>query len=145
MKSILLSICIALFSVGEADADDKTHSYTSGSELADGKVIGKIIDATNQQPVDYATVTIKSMEDTSFITGGLTADGGNFKVADLKPGKYEVIVSFMGYESISKSIEIDSKQKNIDLGSIALKPDSKSLSAVEVTAKKSDMMVGIVR
>lgn len=143
MKTLLLALSLLSGSGFVAHATDPIVKTEPG--VADARIVGKIIDEATNQPVDYATVSVKSLDDSTFFTGGLSGEGGKFNVEQLKPGKYEVVISFMGYNSITKTITIEARQKNFDLGEIKIKPTDASLKAVEITAAKPEMMVGIDR
>ncbi len=62
-----------------------------------GVLSGKVIDNATQEPVPYATITIKSVADSSVITGGITDDKGNFVIDKIKLGEHYAEVSMIGY------------------------------------------------
>ena len=61
-----------------------------------GTIKGKIVNQINNEPIPFANVTIDS---TSI---GVTSDfDGNYRIDNLKPGLYNVTVSFVGFKSES--------------------------------------------
>ena len=114
-------------------------SYTiNATEIeapAEPEIKGKIIDMETDGPLEYATVSLFNSQDSTLVTGVITDSKGNFSLK-AKPGKYYVVLQFIGYES--KTININLKN-NISLGDIVLRPDSALLEEVEVVAEKSTM------
>ena len=114
-------------------------SYTiNATEIeapAEPEIKGKIIDMETDGPLEYATVSLFNSQDSTLVTGVITDSKGNFSLK-AKPGKYYVVLQFIGYES--KTININLKD-NVSLGTIVLRPDSALLEEVEVVAEKSTM------
>ncbi len=102
---------------------------------AEPEIKGKVIDMETDGPLEYATVSLFNSQDSTLVTGVITDDKGNFSLKS-KPGKYYVVIQFIGYES--KTININLKN-NVSLGNIVLRPDSALLEEVEVVAEKSTM------
>ena len=98
-------------------------SYTiNATEIeapAEPEIKGKIIDMETDGPLEYATVSLFNSQDSTLVTGVITDSKGNFSLK-AKPGKYYVVLQFIGYES--KTININLKN-NISLGDIVLRPD----------------------
>ncbi len=145
MKTILVLLSLYTVPCGlMANTSGDTITSTNPVD-SEGRIVGRVVDGSTKQPVDYATVAVKSLTDSATVVGGLTAEGGKFNVDKLQPGKYEVSITFLGYQTLSKTVEITEKQKQLDLGEIKISPDEKTLEAVQVTADKQQMMMGIDR
>jgi hypothetical protein len=98
---------------------------------------GKVIDNDTKQPLEYATIVIKSL-DGKIITGGITDIKGEFNIQIAK-GVYDISVEFISFKSkLFKSKEISG---NTDLGTITLEIDAQSLSEVEIIAEKSTVEI----
>ena len=102
---------------------------------AEPEIKGKVIDVETDGPLEYATVSLFSSQDSTLVTGVITDMKGEFSLKT-KPGKYYVVIQFMGYEP--KTININLKDK-VNLGNIIMRPDSALLEEVEVVAEKSTM------
>ena len=102
---------------------------------AEPEIKGKVIDVETDGPLEYATVSLFSSQDSTLVTGVITDMKGEFSLKT-KPGKYYVVIQFMGYEP--KTININLKEK-VNLGNIIMRPDSALLEEVEVVAEKSTM------
>lgn len=106
-------------------------------ELRIGSVSGKVIDKALQQPVPYAAVIVKSRENDSTITGGITLEDGSFELKNLPEGNFNFLVQFIGYESHSQPISISRENRKLELGNIELEEAVEELSGVEVVAERT--------
>lgn len=70
---------------------------TFGVTSTSGKISGEVIDAETGNPIEGATVRING---TSHAT--MTDLDGEFYIINMPSGKYNVVISFVGYESIIK-------------------------------------------
>ncbi|NER12266.1 TonB-dependent receptor [Leptobacterium flavescens] len=102
-----------------------------------GTISGKVIDKGLNQPVAYATVVLKSKTDGSTIMGGITEDNGDFKLKSVPEGTHMFEVQFIGYKKFSQEIQISRRNRNVNLGTIALEEEVSQLEGVEVVAERS--------
>ena len=72
--------------------------------LAQISVTGKVTD-NNQKPLPGATIKVKNQK-----TAVLSDGDGNYTLSNLSTGKYTFIVSYLGYKSTEKSIELGQNQ-----------------------------------
>ena len=102
-----------------------------------GKITGKVTDASNQSPVDYATISLYKQGSTSPFNGTTSNEKGNFIIDHIAPGDYKVTIDFIGYKrkTIDHAI-IGNNRNNLSLGTILLTPLQTELQTVNVTAKK---------
>lgn len=66
---------------------------------------GKVTDAGNQQPLDQVSVYFPQLE-----KGTITDSEGNYEINNLPTGTYKIVISYLGYQTISQTINLDSKQ-----------------------------------
>jgi len=100
-----------------------------------GKISGKVNDASNNIPVDYATISIFKPGSTSPFNGGVTDPKGNFKIDNVPNGTYTVTIEFLGYQKQTINNVTVSAPKNTSLGIVLLAPAQKMLKDVVITAK----------
>lgn len=93
--------------------------------LAQVKITGKVINMTDTKPVPNASVFLNNAQ-----VGNKTADDGNFTLSNVKPGKYDFIISIVGYETYTYSLQAGST--NIDLGTISIIPKTFQLNEVKI-------------
>lgn len=101
-----------------------------------GTINGIILDAQGK-PVDFATVGLFKSTDSSLVKTALTAADGKFEFASINPGSYYVKANIMGFENYRGKVFVLTEQNLIHvLENISLKPTSKTLNTVSVTAIK---------
>lgn len=91
---------------------------------------GKVITADSKLPVLSAYIYLNN---TSF--GSVTDKNGDFEIKHVLNGKYELIISFVGYEVVKKSIIISGQ---IDVGQISIIPKINELQEVIVMPYMKD-------
>ncbi len=128
MKQLFL--ILSLFSLLQASA----FQATKGVVL--GQISGKVIDKDLGDPIPYATVLINDPEG-KLVSGNSSLDDGSFIIKDIPEGSYTLQVQFIGYKTYSKSIEISSGNKLVNIGSIPLEADIASLDDVTIIAERS--------
>lgn len=131
MKKILL---LALVSILWNTLVYSQPAGRPGNMPADGKVMGKIIDASTNQPVEYASIALYRAKDSTLVTGVVTDANGNFVLDNLPYGKFYADITFIGYKKMHQNnITIIPNQKVASLGTLKLDPSSTALNEVVVT------------
>jgi len=105
---------------------------------------GIVIDSISNQKIEYANIVIKSKSDSLFITGGITNQEGFFNIQNLNIEKYDIEISFIGYQSKKINNLIPKKGIN-DIGVIRLFPYAENLNTVNVTANKPSIIYKVDR
>ena len=111
---------------------------TALSAAAQGKISGKVYDSHLGQPVEYATVAILKVSDSSLVTGTVTEPNGAFST-NVSNGRYLVRISFMGYHTFfyPKQVTIGNNSNSVNLGKIEISPNSTVMDEVRVTAERT--------
>ena len=98
---------------------------------------GKVVDNDTKQPLEYATIVIKSL-DGKIITGGITDTKGEFSIQVAK-GVYDISIEFISFKT--KTFKRKEIAGNTDLGTITLEVDAQTLNEVVVIAEKSTVEI----
>jgi len=106
------------------------------------KVFGIVSDSETGEPLEYATISIKSKNNPEKIFGGLTDENGKFSV-DVNPGFYELKIDYISF--ISYSNEDLMIRGNTDIGNIPLVLDVSMLDEVEVRAERTQVEIRLDR
>ena len=93
--------------------------------FAQTKISGKILDENNQ-PLPGANIYLKDTYD-----GVSSETDGTFSFTTDEEGEFELIVSFVGYQSYSEKVNLDKKEKYLE---IKLKEESTELGTVVISA-----------
>lgn len=103
-------------------------------------VKGSVYDKDDKSPVMQATVQLLSLPDSTMVTGNVTDEKGTFSLS-AKTGKYVLKVSFIGYLTYMKGIELNSSKTVVDAGKIILSSDAIMLSEAVVVAEAPQVTV----
>tara|TARA_R110000796_G_scaffold88850_6_gene192092 strand:+ start:162271 stop:164490 length:2220 start_codon:yes stop_codon:yes gene_type:complete len=90
MKNLFISLLLAMLY-------STTYSQNSLS--------GTITDATSKQPLEQVSIYFPQLE-----KGTITDDSGKYAIHNLPTGNYKIVISYLGYQTISKSIDLNSEQ-----------------------------------
>ena len=112
-------------------------SFTFVLSSYSNTIAGKIKDANTSSPLDYVSVAIFKQGSETLVAGISTSNNGKFLFENIDNGKYTIRISFMGYMPVRRNILLN--VDTLNLGEIALKEDSKTLSEVEVLGQGSQM------
>ncbi|MCZ4242867.1 outer membrane beta-barrel family protein [Pedobacter punctiformis] len=97
-----------------------------------GAISGKLVNAKDKQPIDFATVAIKSLKDSSVVASGQTNPDGTFSFKNIAAGKYRIFAAFLGLKTTTKDVEVAKAAVNV--GEIQMADDGVDLKTVNVTA-----------
>ena len=126
MKKILFFI-VAMFAVMAMEA---------------AVVKGKIVDAGGSA-LDFVNVKLTSKTDNASVYGAISDENGQFVVEGVPAGEYELDITFVGYQTIKRSVAIKSLNEQVALGKLVLREDAKMLGEVEVVGQASQMRFDI--
>lgn len=111
-----------------------------------GSIKGIISEKTTGSALEFATIVVKNVKDTTLIKYSVTDKKGIFNIINLPFGEYKVSYSFIGFDKIEiPNVAINQKHKNIDLGNLIISETSKTLTQVDVVGKRSTFVNSIDR
>ena len=100
------------------------------------EITGYIYNSKTEAPIEHATITVFNSENV-VETGGITDADGLFDIDDVKPGKYNVVIEFIGFSKQEfNDIKLNPRNKVKDFGKIYLEPSSLLIEGVQVIDKK---------
>jgi len=109
--------------------------------IAQHTLSGTILSKTDNTPIDMATVRLFTHQgtDSTLVQGAQTYQDGLFILNNVRPGKYRLIVSSVGFNEHSQWVEI--KNANLDVPTIRLTEQVQHLAEVSVQGKAAEMTV----
>ena len=129
--------------------------------MAQKTVSGTILSKADGQPVEMATIRLfafpklsmpapppgmgnmpappADMPDSIFVQGAQTYYDGIFILSNIRPGKYKLLVSSVGFNEHTQWVEV--KDQDIDLPAIRLVEQVQELAEVSVQGKAAEMTV----
>jgi len=130
MKKILINIFLIVVSTGSIlfgnASEDKKPRY---------RVTGTVMDKNAETPLQYATVALISLPDSSIESGVITDSQGDFTVRAGQPGTYVLRIKFIGYETFFSNVSLTPEDPRADIGEIFLENSSVDIEEVSIEAK----------
>jgi hypothetical protein len=109
---------------------------TSGAYAQNRQVIkGCLLEMKTNEPVPFAGVALNNFYDSTLVNGSISDEAGLFKIENVPAGRYRLSITFIGYESFEKDIEL--RKGETDLGVIYLKDSYLLLGETEVVGERS--------
>ena len=102
-------------------------------------ISGLIKDKADKSALSYVNVVLKTEKDSAFVTGTVSNEEGRFTLFNIKPNNYYFEISFIGYVTKRQSIYVGSLSEFLDIATIDLEEDIKTLGEVVVTAKQDEV------
>ena len=124
--------CVALLAIG----------LNAFSSLASANINGIVIDANDTTELIGASVKVlKATKDSTMVKGTATDENGVFNIKGLAAGKYVVKFSYVGYNDLLRHVTIGSDGRDVNLGVVALSPNTVMLKETVVVGVKTPITV----
>ncbi|MBR9845597.1 MAG: TonB-dependent receptor [Algicola sp.] len=101
-------------------------------------VSGKVVDADENFPLEYATISFISQPDNTVVTGGITDLDGKFSI-EVPKGTYDVKIEYLSYKTKTYTGKVI--DETIDLGTVSLSLNLEALDAVEIVAERTTVEI----
>ena len=122
---------IIVFKAEEVSPDPPADAGATVAAPGDGSVKGTVLNSKGE-PVPGASIALISADKGGTSPSGVAADaGGHFTLTGIKPGKYQLQVSAVGFQNYTQSVTVTADQTTEVR--VALKEESASLNEVVVT------------
>lgn len=103
---------------------------------------GIVLDSDTGKAIEYATVQLLAMPDSTLVSGVVTDKDGSFSLHLSRSGSYCVVASFIGYNSLYKNIDYKTlPQTDVLIGQLKLSFDAIMLDEAVVTAEAPPVKV----
>ena len=109
------------------------------SIFAQHSIQSMVFDSKNGLPLELGAVRLLRAADSTMVQGCQTNQNGSFMLSKVKPGKYTLLVTMVGYTDYRQKITVDNK--NLILKNIQLREDAHLLKEVEVKGTAAQMVV----
>jgi outer membrane receptor protein involved in Fe transport len=111
----------------------------------DGLISGKVQDETTAQPIEYVSVKLFSLRDSSLVSGIYTDAEGKFILEKIPFGTYFLKIVFVGYNQLwSENISITPSLRVVNAGTFKLIPEKQGeLKEIKVTGQIDVLKAGI--
>ena len=131
-----IAFLVLLIGISTALLSAQSRSQSRGRVTLSGMVLDKEDDS----PIMQATVQLLSLPDSTMAVGDVTNNNGRFSLS-VRPGKYVLKVSYVGYLSHLKEYQLTASKPTVNVGKIALSSDAIMLKEAVVTAEAPQVTV----
>ncbi len=108
----------------------------SNKDTETGAISGKVLQATNKEPIPFASVALLNEDDSSIVTGVAADEKGGFLLKPVPYGSYLVKIGTLGYNPYFVSVKLSAERTQRELGTILLETGSRNLKEVTVVGQK---------
>ena len=143
MKKLLLIILIVpLFAIsqdrghGGRGGNFKGFGQDNSKDYLKGNIGGKVIDSKTGEPLEFANISLNNTRWNKIVEGTITDANGKFFMNKIRSGKYQISVSFIGYDNQLINFELTKKKPDVRLDDILLVANSEMLSEVKIEEEK---------
>ena len=95
------------------------------------------MDSLTQKPVEFANVALTPIGSPTPVDGTVCDHQGEFILSRVPVGSYQVLISFIGFETRALEVVIDEKGKDVNVGRVVISPTPQILEAVTVEGQKA--------
>ena len=138
MKKIL-TLTLLLWAVAlSVVAQSRSQSQRSNRGVT---VTGKLVEADTKGPAMEATVQLLALPDSTYVTGVASDGQGNFRLPRVKAGKYLLKVSYIGFKTLYKSLQLNTSRPAMNIGTLTLESDAIMLAEAVIVAEAPQVQV----
>jgi hypothetical protein len=124
MKQILTLFCLLIL------------AFAGRAQSKNGRISGTVVDGS-QKTIESATISLLNFKDSATVKFSVADKEGRFVFENIADGKYLVLISAVGHQNAySAPFEVSAAAPVIQLKTIELVPQSKTMNAVVVSAKR---------
>ncbi|HEX2936567.1 MAG TPA: TonB-dependent receptor [Bacteroidales bacterium] len=135
-------VCLAICSIVSFNifAQAPRGSFDPANMPKESVISGKVLDHSSSAPIEYATIGVFSMRDSSLVTGGITGPDGLFTIDKLPYGRFYLDISFVGFKKFRvNNVALNPNKKAVNIGEVKLETASTALNEVEVVGNRNQV------
>ena len=96
-------------------------------------ITGYVCAKKDKTPIEFATVTLLNLPDSSVINGVTTQKNGAYSFSSVMPGKYFIKCAFLGFHTTGKQIRTSVNKPALFADTIFLEDATQQIKEVTVT------------
>lgn len=135
-------VCLAICSIVSFNlfAQPPRGSFDAGSMPQEAVITGKVLEQSSSTPIEYATIGVYNMRDSSMVTGGITGPDGTFSIDKLPYGRFYLEISFVGFKKFRvNNVALIPTKKAVNIGEIKLATATTAINEVEVVGNRNQV------
>jgi ferric enterobactin receptor len=108
-----------------------------GAQQQGATVRGTVVDAASGRPVPSASVGVWSAADSALVTGAVARPDGSYRIEGLRPGRYYLRASALGYNAGTTPLAVAPGTPQVDAGPLRLQAGAVAIEGLTATAERS--------
>ncbi len=108
---------------------------------AQGIVSGKVLNEKDKTPIDYASVAVKKLGDSSVVGTASTTTKGTFSINNIAPGKYRLYVVYLGLKTVNRNFELTAAKPSINFAELLMEDTGVTLKGIEIKGETPVVVV----
>ena len=142
-KILLLLILIPFFTLaqdrghgGGRGGNFKGFGKDNSKDYIKGNIGGKVLDSKTGDPLEFANISLTNTRWSKIVEGTITDEKGKFFMNKIRSGKYQISISFIGYEPQEIDFELTKRKPDVKLDNILMIANNEMLSEVKISEQK---------
>ena len=135
-ERLIISVALILFLSFYSTIDAQT---TTKNVRLSGKIV--VIENSQTIPLEYATVRLLSLKDSSLLTGTTTDSAGKFELKTTSGSECILFVTSVGYQNLYQVVRLNENELRQQLKEIVLLENTIALPEATVVAQRSELTV----
>lgn len=105
------------------------------------QIKGSVVDSLTGKPIEFASFSVLNPKDQKMVNGGITNSKGMFSIDDISKGKYQIMISYIGYSTYKSILVLEGNNLQRNLGNIKLSKTSLELATTEIQGQAIPVQV----
>jgi len=102
---------------------------------------GILVDKASHEPILAGTATLLHAKDSTYVGGNISNAKGEFSFQNLKQGNYILKVTYIGYLTLLKNVNLTGKEPVTNLGELPMETNEVLLKEAVVEGKRPEIAV----
>jgi len=140
-KLLFIALIIPFLTIAQERSHGGSSNFSgfgkdNSKDYIKGNINGKITDSKTGKALEYANVSLTNTRWEKIIEGTITDAKGRFYIKNIRSGKYQISVSYLGYDVQTIDFELTKKKPDVKLADILLVANAEMLSEVKISENK---------
>lgn len=137
-EKIYVLFVLSVLTIGSFAQTGQQLATNTTKPANQGVVVGKVVDASSNSPIEYASVILLSKQNSQMVSGIASDKNGEFALRGIANGTYSISVTFVGFKKMDLTdVEITDGNPVVNLKEIKLQSDAVQLKESAVVGERS--------
>jgi outer membrane receptor protein involved in Fe transport len=104
------------------------------------EISGTATDSLTGKPMRTASVSLLTERDSAYVTATITDGDGHFRIRNVSPGSYRLLVTFVGYRNASRTVVVQ-RSTPVNVGTIMMQEQTGMLNEVVIKQERPPVTI----